>query len=72
MLFVILLLNITGVYLLCGLLFTIPFLLKGICIVDETAKGSSWGFKLIIVPGVIVFWPLLLKKWLTVIKTGKP
>ena len=52
------------VYLLLGVCFLIPFLVKGITKVDEDAHGSTIGFKIIIIPGVIVFWPLLLSKWM--------
>ncbi len=55
---------ITTMYLICGLVFAIAFLIKGIAVVDEGAHGSGIGFRLIILPGVIVFWPLLLKKWI--------
>jgi hypothetical protein len=51
------------VYLVAGVLFVIPFLVKGLTKVDESAHGGSTGFKLIIIPGVIVFWPVLMKKW---------
>jgi hypothetical protein len=52
------------IYLLSGVLFVIPFLIKGITKVDEGAHGGSTGFKVIIIPGVIVFWPVLLRKWI--------
>jgi hypothetical protein len=55
---------IAVLYLLAGVLFVIPFLVKGISKVDEGAHGGTIGFKIIIIPGVIVFWPVLLKKWL--------
>jgi len=51
------------IYLLPGVLFVIPFLMKGLTKVDEGAHGGTIGFKIIIIPGVIVFWPLLLAKW---------
>ncbi len=51
-------------YLFAGFVFAIAFITKGVDVVDEGAHGSSFGFRLIIVPGVIVFWPVLLKKWL--------
>ena len=51
------------IYLIAGAVFAIAFLLRGIYVVDETAKGGSIGFKLIITPGVIVLWPVLLFKW---------
>jgi len=55
---------IVMIYLLIGVVFVIPFLLRGLTKVDETAHGGTIGFKIIIIPGVIVFWPLLLKKWM--------
>ena len=62
--FVKIILIIVLIYLILGVLFVIPFLLKGITKVDEGAHGGSFGFKLIIIPGVIVFWPFLLNKWI--------
>ena len=58
------LLIIAAVYLAVGVLFVIPFLIKGLNKVDEGAHGSTIGFKIIIIPGVIVFWPVLLSKWM--------
>ena len=60
---------IAGIYLIAGLLFAIVFLLKGLEKVDEGAHGATWGFKLIIIPGIMALWPFLLKKW---IKSAKP
>ncbi len=51
-------------YFSCGIVFAIAFILKGAGVVDEAVHGSSIGFKIIIIPGTIVFWPVLLKKWL--------
>lgn len=51
-------------YLVLGVLFVIPFLLKGISKVDEGTHGGTKGFKIIIIPGVIVFWPVLFNKWM--------
>ncbi|HMK19591.1 MAG TPA: hypothetical protein VK492_15420 [Chitinophagaceae bacterium] len=58
------LLIVTAIYLLGGVLFVIPFLMNGLDKVDEGANGSTIGFKIIIIPGVIVFWPVLLSKWM--------
>lgn len=52
-----------AVYLLAGSLFAVFFLTKGIERMDTAAHGSGWGFRLIILPGTIVLWPVLLKKW---------
>jgi len=54
------------VYLFCGLVFALAFIMKGVNVVDEGAHGSSIGFRIIIIPGTAVFWPLLLMKWLRV------
>ena len=51
------------IYLVVGLIFSIPFLLKWIHQLDEGAHESPWTFRLIILPGCIVFWPVLLEKY---------
>jgi hypothetical protein len=51
-------------YLSIGFVFSIPFVLKGVKVIDEGAIGTKWGFRLIIIPGTIIFWPVLLRKWL--------
>ncbi len=55
---------IIAVYLACGFVFMIPFIIKGVDAIDEGAHGSSIGFRIIIIPGTIVFWPALLRKWI--------
>lgn len=62
------LLIVVGVYLVIGLLFAIPFVLKGVQKIDHGADGGSIGFRIIIIPGTMVFWPLLLRKWIKAIK----
>ena len=58
-----------SVYLVAGGMFAAVFLTKGIMQVDEGASGSTTGFRIIILPGVVAFWPLLLKKWLKASKS---
>jgi hypothetical protein len=60
---------VAAIYLAIGFLFAIPFVIKGVNKVDEGAHGGSIGFRIIIIPGTMVFWPLLLKKWLKAAKT---
>lgn len=60
--------TIIAIYGLCGLIFAIAFIWKGIGKVDEGARESTIGFKLIIIPATMVFWPLLFKKWLKALK----
>ena len=52
-----------GIYLACGLAFAIPFALIGVKRIDPHAVNGSWGFRLLIVPGTMALWPLLLNRW---------
>ncbi len=51
-------------YLLCGLIFAIPFLVFGIHRVDPAAKNVTLAFRLMVLPGITLFWPLLLTRLL--------
>ena len=52
------------IYLALGLVFSLFFLTMGVGMVDKVAKGSGIGFRLVILPGVVLLWPYLLPKWL--------
>ena len=52
-----------GFYLLTGLLFCMVLFARGIDKIDPQAKNTGIGFKLIIIPGIMVFWPFLWNKW---------
>lgn len=51
-------------YALAGLLFAVPFAVRGIERIDPVARGAGWGFRLIVLPGVVALWPLLLGRWM--------
>jgi len=53
-----------GGYLACGFVFALPFVLLGVKKIDPHATHGSWGFRLLIIPGTMAFWPLLLRRWL--------
>ena len=57
------LLILLGIYLACGFLFAMPLVFIGVKKIDPHAKHGSWGFRLLIFPGVVAFWPLLLRRW---------
>ncbi len=59
-----------GIYLACGLIFAVPFALSGVKRIDPHAAHGSWGFRLLIVPGTMALWPLLLHRWMKGI--GRP
>ena len=50
-------------YTALGALFAVPFALRGVEAIDPTAADSGWGFRLIITPGVVGLWPLLMWRW---------
>ncbi|MCG8306550.1 MAG: hypothetical protein MI975_04105 [Cytophagales bacterium] len=52
-----------GFYFFSGLIFSILFIIKMVGQMDEHAKGTGIGFRLLIVPGTIALWPVLLNKW---------
>jgi hypothetical protein len=52
------------VYAGCGAIFATAFLISGVARIDEAAKDTGVGFRLLIAPGVITCWPLLLMRWL--------
>lgn len=52
-----------GLYVGCGLLFAVAFVTRGAERIDPAARGASWGFRLIVVPGAVALWPLLLGRW---------
>ena len=60
-----------AIYLICGFVFAIAFVVKGVDKIDEGAHSSTIGFRIIIIPGAIAFWPLLLKKWLNANKENQ-
>lgn len=51
------------VYLALGVIFSVPFLTKWIHTLDEGTHDSGLAFKMIIFPGCVVFWPVLLRKY---------
>lgn len=57
------LLNLISLYLVAGGIFSILFLWKGILQVDKGAAGTSKKFKLLLFPGLLIFWPIFLNRW---------
>lgn len=53
-----------------GLLFAIPFVWVGVGKVDAHAARGTWGFRLLIIPGTVLLWPWLARRWIQ--GTGVP
>ena len=57
-------LMLAAVYLLLGLVFAAPFLARGVQKMDSHAEAAGLAVRLILLPGTMVLWPVLLKRWL--------
>ena len=53
-----------GVYLACGVGFAVPFVWGGVNHINPHAKPGSVGFRIVIFPGTVFLWPLLLRRWM--------
>ena len=51
-------------YISLGVAFAIAFVTIGVSRVDSQAIGSSLGFRILIFPGSVALWPLLLRRWM--------
>lgn len=57
-------------WLAVGLLVGVPFLAFAVGRVVEGAAGSSLMFRLMMLPGAVLLWPVLLYRWLTAGRQG--
>lgn len=62
------LLMIVLLYAGVGLVTGLAFVLRGVDRVDPVAGGSPFIFRLVILPGCVGLWPVVLLKWL---RSGK-
>lgn len=57
-------LAVAGIYGGIGLLFGLAFVTRGIQRIDPAARGTGWGFRLLVLPGVVALWPFMAARWL--------
>ena len=62
--------GLLAAYLAAGVLFCVAFQLRGLPLVDPTARGCGLGFRILISPGVMALWPWLALRWLRAIQGG--
>jgi len=60
---VVLLVRAFYAYVLAGIVFALAFVSVGVKRLDSQAQGSGFAFRLLIFPGAVAFWPLLLRRW---------
>ena len=51
-----------ALYCAAGICFAIPFVIFGVGKIDPHAAHGSWGFRVLIIPGAMALWPLLLRR----------
>jgi hypothetical protein len=54
---------VLAAYVGVGFVFACAFVIAGAGRIDPAAQGAPLGFKLLIIPGCIAFWPFLAKRW---------
>ena len=54
---------VAAAYLLVGVVFALFFVVRGASAIDPAAASSGLGFRVFIVPGAVLLWPWLARKW---------
>lgn len=57
-------LNGLALYAALGTAFALAFLAFGLPRIDSGAKGAGVVFRLVILPGLIALWPVMLVRWI--------
>jgi len=52
-----------SLYVALGIVFAVAFVSVGVKRTDSQAVGTGVGFRILIFPGSVAFWPLLLGRW---------
>jgi len=52
-----------SLYAALGFVFAVAFVCIGAKRIDSQAAGTGIGFRILIFPGSVAFWPLLLLRW---------
>ena len=52
-----------SLYAALGVVFAVVFVCVGVKRFDAQAVGTGLGFRVLILPGSVAFWPLLLRRW---------
>ena len=59
-----LLVNLLGAYAALGAVFAVFFLWKWVARLDRAAANATWGFRVLVFPGVAALWPLYVVRLL--------
>ena len=51
-------------YLAVGVLFAIAFLPRGVLTIDERLGASPVSVRVLLAPGMVLLWPIFLRRWI--------
>lgn len=51
------------IYAVIGVLFGVAFALRGAAAIDPVARHATRGFRLLVMPGAALLWPVLVLRW---------
>jgi hypothetical protein len=52
-------------YLMAGALFALVFLPRGVLAIDDGLRASPVMVRVMLVPGMMLLWPIFLRRWIT-------
>ncbi|HJK99762.1 MAG TPA: hypothetical protein RMF84_21215 [Polyangiaceae bacterium LLY-WYZ-14_1] len=64
--------DVGRVWVAVGLAVALPFVTIGIGRVAEGAQGASIPFRLLMIPGSVVLWPVVLWRWIVAWRESAP
>lgn len=56
--------GIITAYFIIGAVFALLFVTVGISRFDPATRGASIGFRVLIAPGAMALWPVLVRRWM--------
>jgi hypothetical protein len=54
------LVNAAAAYAVLGAAFAVPFLWRWVGRLDPLARHATWGFRVLVLPGIVLFWPVFV------------
>lgn len=53
---------VLAAYVAIGVIVAVPLVIFGLSRIDPAAKAAPWMFRVLVLPGVVTMWPLLLRR----------
>jgi hypothetical protein len=66
-----LLVDVLGAYAAAGAVFAAAFLWRWVGRLDPAAAHATWGFRALVFPGVVIFWPLFAARLLRLLRRSR-